>query len=83
MAWEIPSFLEVQKISRQPQAEGPGLRLSSLLYPVPKDKALTSLKRGKKREIRATPAQELGIEEDFFQTEPSEQPVAKKSVVTC
>ena len=51
--------------------------LPSPTSPKEKDSGLTE--RGKKREFRATPAQELGIEEDFFQDETPDQPVAKKS----
>jgi len=59
---------------------GPGVAPEQPPLPSPKGQGSDVIERGKKREIRATPAQELGIEEDFFQTEPSEQPVAKKSV---
>ncbi len=59
---------------------GPGVAPEPPPLPSPKGQGSDVIERGKKREIRATPAQELGIEEDFFQTEPSEQPVAKKSV---
>jgi hypothetical protein len=58
----------------------PGVAPEQPPLPSPKGQGSDVIERGKKREIRATPAQELGIEEDFFQTEPSEQPVAKKSV---
>jgi uncharacterized protein YbaR (Trm112 family) len=51
--------------------------LFSLTSPKEKDSGVTE--RGKKRESRTTPAQELGLEEDFFQAETPEQPVAKKS----
>jgi hypothetical protein len=45
----------------------------------PKEKDSAVAERGKKRESRATPAQELGIDEDFFQDETPAQPVPKKS----
>ena len=45
----------------------------------PKGQDLDATERGKKRESRTTPAQELGLEEDFFQDKTPEQPVAKKS----
>jgi ketosteroid isomerase-like protein len=51
--------------------------LSSPSSPKEKDSGVTE--RGKKREFRATPGQELGIEEDFFQAETPDQPIAKKS----
>ncbi len=47
--------------------------------PSPKEKDSDVTERGKKRESRTTPAQELGLEEDFFQDETPEKPVAKKS----
>jgi hypothetical protein len=47
--------------------------------PRPKEKDSAVTERGKRRESRATPAQELGIDEDFFQDETPDQPVAKKS----
>ena len=80
MAWEIPSFREVQKILSTASGRGPGAPAEQPPPPSSKGQGSDVIERGKKREIRATPAQELGIEEDFFQTEPSEQPVAKKSV---
>ena len=52
----------------------------SLFSPTsPKEKDSGVTERGKKSESRTTPAQELGLEEDFFQAETPEQPVAKKS----
>jgi len=48
-----------------------------LFSPKGQDSGVTE--RGKKRESRTTPAQELGLEEDFFQDKTAEQPVAKKS----
>ena len=52
----------------------------SLFSPTsPKEKDSGVTERGKKRESRTTPAQELGLEEDFFQAETPEQAVAKKS----
>jgi uncharacterized protein YbaR (Trm112 family) len=54
----------------------------SLFSPTsPKEKDSGVTERGKKRESRTTPAQELGLEEDFFQAETPEQAVAKKSAV--
>ena len=52
----------------------------SLFSPTsPKEKDSGVTERGKKRESRTTPAQELGLEEGFFQAETPEQSVAKKS----
>jgi uncharacterized protein YbaR (Trm112 family) len=62
---------------RRPVAPPERPSLSSPSSPKEKDSAVTE--RGKKRESRATPAQELGIDEDFFQDETPDQPVAKKS----
>jgi uncharacterized protein YbaR (Trm112 family) len=61
---------------------GPGATPSrpSLFSPTsPKEKDSGVTERGKKRESRTTPAKELGLEEDFFQAETPEQPVAKRS----
>ena len=62
---------------RKPGAAPEQPSLFSPSSPKEKDSGVTE--RGKKKESRATPAQELGIEEDFFQAETPEQPVAKKS----
>ncbi len=58
---------------------GPGATPSRPSPPGPKGQEAGVTERGKKRESRTTPAQELGLEEDFFQAETPEQPVAKKS----
>jgi hypothetical protein len=63
---------------REPGAAPERPSLFSPSSPKEKDSAVTE--RGKKREFPAPPAQELGIEEDFFQDETTDQPVAKKSV---
>jgi hypothetical protein len=47
--------------------------------PRPKEKDSTITERGRRKESRPSSAQELGLEEDFFQDETSEQSVAKKS----
>jgi hypothetical protein len=45
----------------------------------PKGKDSGAIELEKKKESRATRAQELGIDEDFFQDENPDQPIAKKS----
>ena len=75
-----PFFPRSSKDLSTASGRGPGAPAEQPPLPSSKGQGSDVIERGKKREIRATPAQELGIEEDFFQTEPSEQPVAKKSV---
>jgi hypothetical protein len=62
---------------RGPKAAPERPPLSSPTRPKEKDSSVTE--RGKKREPRTPSAQELGLEEDFFQDETPEQSVAKKS----
>jgi len=57
---------------------GTASKQSSLSHPKGQDSGVTE--QGKKREFRATPPPELSLEEEFLQTQPPEQPVAKKSV---
>jgi len=75
-----PFFPRSSKDLSTASGRGPGAPAKQPPPPSSKGQGSDVIERGKKREIRATPAQELGIEEDFFQPEPPEQPIAKKSV---
>lgn len=72
-----PTFQPELKTKDSGRGPGAAPERPSLSSPIGQDSGVTE--RGKKREFRATSTPEVSLEEEYLQTRPPEQPVAKKS----